>query len=209
VKLYSSHLLAMAIFLITPDSKRLVDFFVLNKPVPAAIQPPMFNVMGLTYASWTIKVLFIGYIMVALPLMRLQMQSQWGDYAPKPAFYGTYDVKVHALNGDTLPPLIDHKVRWKQMTVEFKDWATVDYMDATKIYWRFSADTTQHSFDLYSIDSAYHYRFRYTDDGFDTYAVVGGDSTNNIFFKLKRKLPKDYLLMNRGFNWVNERPYNR
>jgi hypothetical protein len=209
VKLYSTHLLAMAIFLIIPDFKRLADFFVLNRSVQGVVQQPIFNSKGLTYTSWAIKVLFIGYLMIVSPIMRLQMQSQWGDHAPKPEFYGMYDVKVHALNGDTLPPLIDHKVRWKQMTVEFKDWATVDYMDATKIYWRFSADTTGRSFELYSIDSAYHYSFKYTDEGFGNYSVVGGDSTSNIFFKLKRKLPQDYLLMNRGFNWVNEYPYNR
>jgi hypothetical protein len=26
---------------------------------------------------------------------------------------------------------------------------------------------------------------------------------------LERKLPSQYLLMNRGFNWINERPFNR
>lgn len=209
VKLYSSHLLAMAAFLTIPDLKRLLNFFVLNRPVDAAVQAaPLMNTT-IRYASIALKVLFIGYVMIALPLMGFRMTEQYGDYAPKPAFHGMYDVKVHALNGDTLPPLVDHRTRWKKMTVEFKDWATVDYMDEAKVYWRFSADTISRTVNIYSMDSVYRYKFNYTDDGFGNVDLVGGDSTNSIFFKLKRKLPQDYLLMNRGFNWVSEQPYNR
>jgi hypothetical protein len=209
VKLFSSHLLAIAVFLMIPDVKRLADFFIFNKPVDAASSPTLLTNKVGKYVFIAVQVLFIGYVMLMLPLMGLEMTKQYGDYAPKPAFYGRYDVKVHALNGDTLPPIMDHKTRWKSMTVEFKDWATVDYMDEVKVYWRFSADTMSRTVNIYSMDSVSHYKFNYTDDGFGNYALIGGDSTSNIYFKLKRKLPQDYLLMNRGFNWVNEQPFNR
>lgn len=209
VKLYSSHLLAMAFFLVIPDVKRLVDFFIMNKSVESSVFPMPFQNKRLIYASWGIKTLLIGYTMVFMPIMSLQMLDRWGDSAPKPPFYGIYDVKVHARNGDTLPPLIGHNVRWRQMVVEFKDWATVDYMDASKAYWRFAADTAGHQIEIYSSDSVSHYKFNYAETNPDEFELIGGDSTNNIYFRLKRKLPQDYLLMNRGFNWVNEYPFNR
>jgi hypothetical protein len=209
VKLYSSHLLAIAIFLMVPDVKRLADFFILNKPVTASSYVPLFNKKKWYYASLVVKVLIIGYVMLALPLIRLSIIDEYGDYAPNPAFHGVYEVKVHALNGDTMPPIVDHKVRWKRMTIDFKDWATVDYMDEAKIYWRFSADTLARTVHIYSMDSASSYKFNYVIDNTGDYLLTGGDSTNAIFFRFKRKLPKDYLLMNRGFNWVNENPYNR
>ena len=41
VKLYSSHLLAMGVFLTLPDLRRLANLFVLNRPVEAAaVRPP-------------------------------------------------------------------------------------------------------------------------------------------------------------------------
>jgi hypothetical protein len=43
VKLYSLHLLAMAVFLTVPDIQRLFDFFVRNRPVPAAEIRPLFQ----------------------------------------------------------------------------------------------------------------------------------------------------------------------
>lgn len=42
VKLFAMHLLALALFLAAPDARRLLDFFVRNRPVPAAELRPLF-----------------------------------------------------------------------------------------------------------------------------------------------------------------------
>src|ERR1044071_9511518 len=43
VKLYSMHLLAMAIFLLLPDLRRLANFFILNRPAECVREQPLFR----------------------------------------------------------------------------------------------------------------------------------------------------------------------
>ena len=42
-----------------------------------------------------------------------------------------------------------------------------------------------------------------------TFEINGEISTNKYQITAKRKLKMDYLLINRGFRWVNEFPFNR
>lgn len=43
-------------------------------------------------------------------------------------------------------------------------------------------------------------------DSMSLHGIIGKDS---IHLQLKRKDPNDYLLINRGFHWINENPMNR
>src|SRR5262249_15637843 len=43
VKLYSSHLLAMAIFVLLPDARRVANFFILNRPTEVVTMEPLFH----------------------------------------------------------------------------------------------------------------------------------------------------------------------
>lgn len=42
-----------------------------------------------------------------------------------------------------------------------------------------------------------------------TFTLFGKINNDSIFVRLKKKYAKDFLLKNRGFNWVNEYPLNR
>lgn len=95
------------------------------------------------------------------------------------------------------------------MVVEFKDWVIVDYMDVSKVYWCFVVDIVGYQIEIYSSDLVFYYKFNYVEINLDEFEFIGGDSINNIYFRLKCKLLQDYFLMNCGFNWVNEYFFNR
>jgi hypothetical protein len=62
VKLYSSHLLLTAVFLLLPDVSRLWQFFVLNRMVPARLEPNLFVSRWAKYGAWGAKLLAVAWL---------------------------------------------------------------------------------------------------------------------------------------------------
>src|SRR5262249_1942181 len=104
VKLFSTHLLAMAVFLILPDLGRLANLFVFNRPVePADVRPlfvrPWLNRATLIFRTllvlaWTGGFLFFSY----------QARSQLAP-GSRPPLYGIWNVEEFEVDGEARPPL--------------------------------------------------------------------------------------------------------
>lgn len=208
VKLFSLHLLFMAIFLVAPDANRLLDFFLLNRTTQVEDIQPLFRETKWFYTYAGAKALFIGYIIVSLVVMVSGQHKKWGDGAAKSVLYGIYEVKKYAINGDTIPALMNDTRRWKRVVVSSGEWGSVEYMDNAKLYYRFYADTLQGKASIHSQDSSIVYKFAHTRKN-DHIVWIGGSEHDSIFVEMKRRDPNELLLVNRGFNWINEYPYNR
>jgi hypothetical protein len=63
VKLYSLHILFMALFLVAPDLRRLADLLVFNRPVEPAEARPLFARKGLERAAQAVLLLYGLYTM--------------------------------------------------------------------------------------------------------------------------------------------------
>jgi hypothetical protein len=207
VKLLSTHLLIMAIFLSTPDLKRLLNFFALNRPVQMEQIAPWTRETKLYYPRLIAKVAFIILAIAPATYMAASYYEQIGGMSAIP-LQGSFEVQMHVSNNDTLPPVKSQSNRWKKVTVNRKDMARVEYMDSTFVNWNFSADTVAHSIKFMSMDSSLVYNFSYEQQS-NVYTLQGGDEKYSLYFKMRRRQPKDFLLMNRGFRWVNEYPFNR
>ena len=93
VKLYSTNLLLMAVFLLVPDLGRLIDVLILNRvAAPAELLGPNFQGRRARIAARVFCVVFVGYTLV------LHLVGGWAGYKqyygqPKPPLYGLYDVE--------------------------------------------------------------------------------------------------------------------
>jgi hypothetical protein len=208
VKLFSSHLLFIAILLLIPDIRRLFEFFILNKAVsPAPLQPVYRN--NTTRTTYIIvKPLFIGSILIANFIQSIDMQKQWGDPAERPVMYGVYDVEIFVLKGDTLPPLANDTRRWKRMIVEKKGKSSIQYMDGGTIVWNFAADTLNHTMNIYSTDSTTVYQFAYRLEN-NNMVLNSVREDENTHVRFVARTPENFLLLNHGFRWINEFPDNQ
>jgi hypothetical protein len=135
-------------------------------------------------------------------------QKQWGDSATKSVLYGIYEVEKYAINGDTIPALMNDTRRWKRVVVSNREWGSVEYMDNAKMYYRFYADTLRGKASIHSQDSSIVYSFAHEKKD-NRIVWIGGSGHDSIFVEMKRRDPGELLLVNRGFNWINEYPYNR
>jgi hypothetical protein len=78
VKIYSTHLLLLGVFLLAPDLGRLADLLVWNRPTtPARKALPRQSFPKWARIGWVgLKLLFIGYFLVSMTRDRLEMKSK-------------------------------------------------------------------------------------------------------------------------------------
>lgn len=209
VKLFSMHLLAFSMFLLLPDVSRLRDFLLFNRSVPAAKhvhfldQSPRYRRI-----FYGVKIVCIVALLISNVVDGLQQQRELTRMLVDVPLIGAYEAKLFVINRDTLPPLLDDTRRWKRLTISLKDWATIEYMDGARLYWHFQSDTLKHQVQLISFDSTSIYEFHYTQQE-AIFFLEGKIFDDSVRVRLKRTLPEDFPLMNRGFHWINEVPYNR
>jgi hypothetical protein len=209
VKLLSFNSILMCLFLLGKDILRLTNFFILNKTAQASdLSFPRFT-GKLRYSLLGIKLLFIVSIVWLTVSDALSYHRQYGDSAPKPPLYGIYYPETFIKNNTPVPPLQTDTSRWSRLIIGYKDYAAIWLMnDSTKTY-HFKIDTLAKTAVLYPLsDTLDKSRFNYVIAApyLTLTGKIGGDS---VFIKLKRFDENRFRLVNRGFHWVNEYPFNR
>ncbi|MFY9820576.1 MAG: hypothetical protein WAM82_04290 [Thermoanaerobaculia bacterium] len=130
VKLYSSHLLAMGIFLILPDLRRLLDLFVLNRPVEAAAaHPPRMRFRRTALVAQAVLVAaYSGYLLHR----SYEASKEEGNLLPRPPFYGVWTVEELETDGVARPPLLTDATRWRRVVIEYSDYVSLQRMDGSR-----------------------------------------------------------------------------
>jgi hypothetical protein len=204
VKLFSLHLLGVAVLLIVPDLKRLINFFILNRVAEPSRLEPVYSTPSGKTAYYLGKSIFM-LAFTALPLMQsFDMYRKYRDPV-RPPLYGIYDVEAFAWRGDTLSLTGKDTRGWKRLTINKAGSANIRYLDGVDVLWKFEADTSAHTLTLSSQNASNASRFNYRVDG-ALYMLSGSLNGNDIYVRMRKK---EYLLVNRGFHWINEYPFNR
>jgi hypothetical protein len=120
VKLLSTTLVTMALFLLSKDINRLVNFFFLNKiAAPANITPPVFRKKWKNITINLLKYGLIAYVLIVTITQAMDSMKKYGDEAPKPPLYGIYNVQMFIQDKDTLPLLTTDTLRWSKLIVAY------------------------------------------------------------------------------------------
>lgn len=206
VKLFSSFLLLMAIIVIAPDFKRLLNLIIFNKPTYAVNFASPYETKK--WVLWTniVKWLFVFFILYNT------IDLTTGIYKTrqnKPELFGLYEVTNFVVNQDTIPPLLSHKTRWRYVFIDRPSSIQVSRMNKSRYGLNSEIDTLKNKIKLTEYNDStlvYNLNFQKTDS---TLILNGIFRKDTIFCETKRLDKKDFRLTSRGFNWINERPYNR
>jgi len=212
VKLLSTMLVVMSLFLLVKDSKRLINFFLLNKDAPPALlEPPRFKFKWKNITLTVTKYLLIVYVVYSTLLGAIYAGASRGDDAPKVALFGIYNVQSFIRNNDSLPPLKTDTARWNRLIVNnYTNNAQIQLMDDSMKYYFFKADTIHHTIVINSYaDTAHKFHFTYTKIKPDIMVMTGRWKQDSVSIRFKRFDEKQFRLLKRGFHWINEIPYNR
>ncbi len=209
VKLYSSHLLLMAVFLAAPDLRRLASLFVWNRPVPPAEQRPLFASRQGNLAALVFRTVFILYITVAALHRSYEDRLQFADVATQQRLYGIWEVEELAVDGAVRPLLVTDETLWRRLVFEWPGAIGIQYPHATEVHeYELRLDPGPHVFTL-CCDPEWKAAISFKRVGPDVLALEGTVNGKQIRGRFRRMDDSRFLLISRGFHWINERPVNR
>jgi len=227
VKLFSFHLLMMAVLLLAPDFRRLTSFFVLHRSLEAVPLRPLFSRRWMNRTLLGLQLAFA----VLLPSIALLFSYQFGNalgiLGPKPPLYGIWSVEEFNFDGELRPVLVTDELRWQWVTIDRGRPALVTVslhkMNGEHQRYPLDLDLAKKRFDLnkptdptwksqYRIEQQQpNWKAQFTIEQPQPEQIVldGKMDGHQIHAKLRLQPEAKYLLQNRGFHWINEYPFNR
>jgi hypothetical protein len=211
VKLFSSNLLLMAIFIAAPDLQRLINFFFRNKAVPAVNIQPKFSKRWMKITWIAVKLLLIGTVLYSTITGVWEGYKTYGDEATqKKPLFGIYNVTRFVKNKDILPPLATDTSQWKQLSIMSSDFATIKMMNDSLKRYSFTPDTLNKTVKLSVVSDGADIATLHYFNPDSAHLVFTGKLLNDSVYIEMQKLDFNKMrLINRGFHWINEYPYNR
>jgi len=208
VKIFSSHLLFMCIFVIVAEGRRILDFFIFNRPVQPADYSPVFASKKWQRARIVLKSIFILFVMVSPLALIIYETAEYGE-EPKSPLYGVYNVREFVSNNDTLSAFTSDTTIWDKLILENEGYATIYLMNKQKKYVAFKTDTLHKTALLYTYkDTTHKYKLNYVKTD-STLTLQGVFKQDTLYIKMQRYGEDKMLLTSRGFHWINEYPFNR
>lgn len=210
VKLFSSHLLLMGIFLVLPHAGRLADLFLFNRPVEPVVHKPLFQRKWLNRAATGLATVLVLVFTAYSLYSSYQGSKEYGDLAPKPPLYGIWNVEELSADGVVRPPLVTDESRWRRVVFNYPGQLSIMNMNDARTRYALELDQKKRQMVLRKRDDPkWTTTLRFQKTAPDVLAVRGMVDGQNIEARLKRVDASEFLLVNRGFHWINEFPFNR
>jgi len=204
VKLYSSHLLAMAVFLLLPELRRLANFFILNRPADCVTVQPLFRRTLWHRGALVLSSLFL---IAVVGTSLYQSYAQRRDFiALRSPLYGVWDVEEFKL---AQPTPTASAASWRRMV--FDSPGRVAVQTATN-HERFGLQLDQEKRTLTlrkRDDPRWNTVLTYERASPDVITLAGTLNGSEMTARLHRSDDRKFLLKDRGFHWINEFPFNR
>jgi hypothetical protein len=206
VKLLSAHVILMCAYLAVPDIRALFDFFVRNKPAAPSPVRPHFTSRRWRIAAGVVKTLSLGYLLVGSAVGMIQGVRQYGSSAPRSPLYGIWDVEEFTRDGETLPPLLTDKQRWRRMITQRPNGITIQAMDDSRRALAVRFDVAKSTF---WSDAQTDLSLKWSRPDAGHLMLTGEVQGHSLVVRLKRMDEMKTNLLGRGFHWVSEMPFNR
>jgi uncharacterized membrane protein YphA (DoxX/SURF4 family) len=211
VKLYSFHLLIMSAFLVAPDLRRLASFFVFNRTVEAAAPPPLFKRLWLNRAVLGLQLLLCLVFCGTFLFRSYNRAKLYGFLSPKPPLYGIWSVEEFTIDGELRPPLITDDLRWQRVIFDrFPGTVALQKMSGDRLRYVLNLDIAKKQFALSKrTDPNWKSELTVEQPQTDQLLLDGKMEGHQIHARLHLQPETKFLLLNRGFHWINEYPFNR
>lgn len=209
VKLFSSTLLLMAVYLFADDARRFFDLLVFNRATAPVERRPYFTRAWARRLRVGLKALFV-LLLTPIAIMAWSQAREYGPDGPKGPLYGLYEVESFRVGDVVRPPLTTDGPRWRQFIVEQFGFVAVRTMSGERTFFAAETDSEARTISLERRgEQPASYTLRYELPDADTLVLRGDIAEGPAEITLRRRDPKDFELVKRGFHWVNEYPYNR
>lgn len=204
VKLFSIHLFVMSNFLLLGDAKRLLNFFVLNKPTQPAFRIPLQN-RRLRIAQTVLKVAFVVLFLVV----------PFWDMYQSTAGYNSSGVKGKLTTGyfavERFQGNVADSLRWKDVIFEQNTTGSILTADTLlrqryrRGYFSYALDSTKNTiaFKKFNTDTTALFTLNYSMPDTNHLLLQGLIRNDTVSIALKRQ-KRHFQLAERQFHWLSE-----
>ena len=208
VKLFSFHLILLSLFLLAPEARRLVNVLLLNRGAGPSTALPLGASARAIRIGLAAQVACGAWIVGMNFYSARQAWSQYGGGAPKSALYGIWNVEVLAIDGVVRSPLVTDYDRWRRVIFDRPTAAAFQRMDDTFAMFGARIDTAQKSIAL-TRGPTPAARFTYEQPASNRMTLDGELDGHRLHMELQLVDRNSFLLVYRGFHWIQEYPFNR
>jgi len=222
VKQYSFHLLMMALYLLLSDAPRLANLLIWNQPVDKVSLLPPYTGSRTIWVQRALKAYIIA-MGIGWPLGQFVYRERYAvdNKLAEPSFYGSYEVDEFLVDGQPVPPLLTDNSRWRSLSIRRApfgpggvrsptDFFSVRMMNRTQRGSPFVLSNDGKTLTLQSGTMGGlpgEISVELMDD--QRLALSGIANGKKLEIKLHKLNRDDFLLINRGYHWINELPFNR
>lgn len=207
VKLFSTHLLVMAIFLTIPDLGRLANMFILNRRVEPVEFPPLFKKVWLNQAVKVLGIVFILYLSSKYLYSSYQTTKAIGDLSAKSPLYGIWLVDEFQVDGQIR--LNTDETRWKRVVFDTVGRTIIFLSSDSKQYFLVEPNIEKKTLTFRKgYDPKWQADFLFERLNPKQAKLEGKLDGHKTQIKLQKVDESKFPLNSRGFHWVNEYPFN-
>jgi uncharacterized membrane protein YphA (DoxX/SURF4 family) len=210
VKLFSFHLILMSLFLLAPEFPRLADFFVRHRTVGPSTEAPLFS------TSRANQIALAAQIMLGLWMLGANAYGAWTDWhtfgsgRPRSPLYGIWTVDELSIDGQLRSPLITDYDRWHRAVFDSPERMSFQRMDDSFARYGASINANEKTLELTKdSDKDWKAHFTFQRVAQDRLILDGNMDSHKLHMQLQMVDHSKFLLVSRGFHWIQEYPFNR
>ncbi|WP_067813697.1 DoxX family protein [Nocardia inohanensis] len=218
LKTVSAQFLLLSLFLLAPHARRLSVVLFSDRAAPAIRSYPLFD------SARADRIALIAQLVVGVTLFGLIGAQNWRQWRnPVPELYGIYQVDGFSSEGYARDPLLTDELRWRRVVVDRPFHVsdpvvlTIQHMDDSFEMYGGTIDPKRHFIDLHHRialgtyeETPVHVRLTYWWPGPGRIIIDADDyDGHRIHASFTELDTESFPLLERGFSWVQEQPYNR
>lgn len=139
-----------------------------------------------------------------------ETRKQYGDLAPRSPLYGIWNVEESELDGKPRPPPVTDAQRWRRVIFDDPKMIAIQSMNDARLRYMLDLDPSAMTMILGTRNTPGMPKFPFTytqpEPGL---LLIEGTLKGKIRAKLRRAEASNFLLISRGFHWINEYSFNR
>jgi uncharacterized membrane protein YphA (DoxX/SURF4 family) len=210
VKLFSFHLLLMAAFLLAPEFERLADFFFRNRAVGPSRQGQLFRTRRANRIALAAQIFLGTWVIGNNVYSGWESWHTYGGGRPKSALYGIWDVAELSIDGQVRSPLLTDYDRWHRAVFDVPDRVGFQRMDDSFARYGATINSSGKTIALTKDnDKNWKANFTFQRAAENELILDGIMDDHRIHMQLQLVDLKKFVLVSRGFHWIQEYPFNR
>ena len=210
VKLFSFHLMAMTLILLAPEFHRLVSFFFLHRAAHLSNEPALFSSRRANAISLSIQIVFGIWLLAGNVYSGWNAWKMYGGGRVKSPLYGIWNVDRMSIGGQVRSPLLTDYGRWRRVIFDSPQRLAFQRMDDSLANYGASIYPAQKSIVLTKdTDKKWKATFTFQRVAAGQVTLDGEMDGQAVHMELTMMDRDRFLLVSRGFHWVQEYPFNR